>query len=258
MFAQEEAKTDDEILFEGAIDQFEEEYYSGAAEKFEAFLSKFPKSHLIGRAHYNLALTHLRLRNYYTAKKIFHQVLEKPYNEQDENSLMEPYTLYKHHSCRMLAEIALNEKDYEAAEKYIRMFDKVYPYQHFCGNEWSAYNMYKAMMLCKAYEGQGETRKAMQVLLPYIFSDALASNQEILRKLSHLLETNFTAEQNRQEFARAMASLEVKENKREPRASIELFGVKIVVEDYFYDRQSHAKEYFHKKVMEHELFKRFL
>ena len=258
IFAQEEPKTEDEIFFERGIEHFEQQYYIGAAEEFEAFLTKFPKSPLLGRAHYNLALSHFRLRNYQTAKKVFHQILDQPYNEQDENDIMEPYTLYKHHSCRKLAEIALQEMDYNAAEKYIRMFDKEYPYQHFCGNEWSAYAMYKAVMQGKVYQGKGETKKAMQVLLPYIFSDALASNQEVLRELSHLLETAFTKEQNQQEFTRALASLEVKENKKEPRATIELYGVKVEVEDYFFDTKTDAKEYFQKKVKEHELFQKFL
>ena len=258
IFAQDEPQTADEVFFETAVQQFEEEYYAGAAEEFDAFLMKFPKSPLLGRAHYNLALSHFQLANYQTAKKLFLQILDQPYNEQDENSLMEPYTLYKHHSCRTLAEIALKEKDYNTAEKYIRMFDKEYPYQHFCGNEWSAYDMYKAVMECKVYEGKGETKKAMQALLPYIFSDALASNEEVVRKLLHLLEANFTEEQNRQEFARALASLEVKEKKKDPRAIIELYGVKVPVIDYFYDSKTSPREHFQQKVKEHELFQKFL
>jgi tetratricopeptide (TPR) repeat protein len=258
VIAQGEPETEDQIFFERAVERFEEQYYIGAAEDFEAFLTKFPKSPLLGRAHYNLALTHFRLRNYYTAKKLFHQILDQPYNEQDENDIMEPYTLYKHHSCRKLAEIALQEKDYNAAEKYIRMFDKEYPYQHFCGNEWSAYDMYKAVMMAKAHQGKSEIKKAMQVLLPYIFSDALASNQEVLRELSHLLEEAFTKEQNREEFARALASLQVKENKKETRATIELYGVKVEVEDYSFDTKTNTKEYFQQKLTEHELFKKFL
>jgi tetratricopeptide (TPR) repeat protein len=258
IFAQAQPRTEDEIAFEKAVGHFEEQYYSGAAEEFEAFLVKFPNSPLLGRAHYNLALTHFNLGNYYTAKKLFHQILDQPYNEQDENSLMEPYTLYKHHSCRQLAEIALIEKDFNAAERYIRMFDKEYPYQHFCGNEWSAYRMYKAVMQGKVHQGKGETKKAMQILLPYIFSDALASNEEVLRELSHLLEAQFTYEQNQQEFSRALATLEVKENKKNRKATIELYGVKVDVEDYFLDATTDAKVYFENKLREHELFRKFL
>jgi tetratricopeptide (TPR) repeat protein len=258
IFAQEEPKTEDEIFFEKAVTHFEEQYYTGAAEGFEAFLVKFPNSPLLARAHYNLALTHFNIGNYYTAKKVFHQILDQPYNEQDENSLMEPYTLYKHHSCRQLAEIALVEKDYKAAERYIRMFDKEYPYQHFCGNEWAAYDMYKAVMQGKVYQGKGEPMKAMQVLLPYIFSDGLASNQEVLRELLRLIETLFTKEQNQQEFSRALASLEVKENKKNRKATIELYGVKVNVEDYSFDAMTDAREYFQQRVKEHELFQRFL
>lgn len=255
----DEPQTEDEILFEQAVQHFADTDYTRAAEEFETFISKFPKSPLLGRAHYNLGLTHFRLLNYITAEKVFRQILDEPYNERDENDIMEPYTLYKHHSCRMLAEISLAVEDYKKAERYIYMFDKVYPYQHFCGNEWSAYDMYKAVMLAKAYEGQGETKKAMEELLPYIFSNALASNEEVLRELSHLLEAIYTKEENREEFTRALASLEVKETKKQTRAFIQLYGVKVEVEDYFYDMETNgSKDYYHGKLKEHELFKRFL
>jgi tetratricopeptide (TPR) repeat protein len=258
VIAQAEEKTEDQIFFENAVGNFERQHYVGAAEEFEAFLTKFPTSPLRGRAHFNLGLTHFSLRNYYTAKKVFHQILDQPYNERDENGIMEPYTLYKHHSCRMLAEIALQEKDFRTAEKYIHMFDKKYPYQHFCGNEWSAYDMYKAVMLAKVLQGKGEAKKATGVLLPYIFSDALASNEEVLRELSHLLEEHFTQEQNQQEFTRALASLQLNEKKKRPSATIELYGVKVEVEDYSYDTKTNAREYFLQKLKEHELFKKYL
>ncbi|HEX6225258.1 MAG TPA: hypothetical protein VFZ52_12645 [Chryseolinea sp.] len=256
--AQVEPKTEDQNFFENAVDDFENEYYIGAAEKFEAFLTKFPKSPLVPRAHFNLGLTHSELRNYITAKRIFHQILDQPYNEQDENNVMEPYALYKHNSCRQLAAIALVEKDYMAAAKYIRMFDEEYPYQHFCGNEWSAYYMYKATMLAKVYKGRGELKKALTVLLPFIFSDELASNEEVLRELSHLLDEHYTKDQIREDFTRALTTLEVREKKKQRNATMKLYGVKVILEDYYNDPTIDAREYFQQKIREHELFRKFL
>lgn len=257
--AQDTTQTQDQILFDHAVQYFADGHYTRAAEEFETFLSKFPTSPLLGRAHYNLGLTHYRLLNYITAKKVFLQILDQPYNEQDKNDIMEPYTLYKHHSCRMLTEIALVEKDYRAAEKYIRMFDEEYPYQHFCGNEWAAYDMYKAVMLAKAFEGQGETKKALGSLLPYIFSNALASNEEVLRLLTDILEAHYSQEQNQQAFAKALATLEIKETKKSTRAFINLYDVKIEVNDYNYETKNNSsKEYYEHSLREHELFKRFL
>src|SRR5262245_45014135 len=121
--------------FEKAYAYFDDGDLSGAILEFRKFMEEYPQSHMVPRAHYNVAYISYQLKDYGTAKMIFREILTKPYKEHDSNNLMEPYTLYKHRSSRHLAEIAILEKDYELAEEYIEMFDKKYPYEHFCGNE---------------------------------------------------------------------------------------------------------------------------
>ena len=257
---QQESLTADQVLFDQAVQRFEGEDYAGAAQDFQQFMTRFPQSQLLGRAHYNLALTYDRMKDFETSKKLFLEILEQPYNERDENGLMEPYTLYKHHSCRHLAAMALKEDDYKSAERYIHLFDKKYPYQHFCGNEWSAYDMYKAVMKARVYEGTNRVGKAMEELLPYIFADALASNDDVLDELAGILERNYMRDAIQQEFKRALASLEVKETKKNTSVTILLYGVTIDVQDFFVDpaADGSGKEHYQKIVEENALFKKFL
>ena len=257
---QQEPLTADQVLFDQAVRRFEDEDYAGAAEDFRQFMTRFPQSQLLARSHYNLALTYDRMNDFETSKKLFLEILEQPYNERDENGLMEPYTQYKHHSCRHLAAIALRENDYKSAEKYIHLFDKKYPYQHFCGNEWSAYDMFKAVMKARVYEGTDEVRKAMEELLPFIFSDALASNDDVLDELSGILERNYTRDSIQQEFKSALMSLEVKETKKNTSVTILLYGVTIQVQDFFFEQAADVsgKEHYQKIVEENALFKKFL
>ena len=251
---------EEKIVFEYAVDLFQNAKHQEAADSFKKFMADFPKSRLKGRAHFNLALSFRALGDTARAKATFHEILEMNYNEKDENSLMEPYTLYKHHSCRMLALIALNEHDYTAAERYIEMFDKKFPYQHFCGNEWAAYNMFKAVMLARVYTGTNRFEKALQALVPYTFSDALASNQEVLEELEVILRREYTKPEIKAELLNAIESLQVTQKKNRTVATITLFKTNVEVEDYAFEKESKesALEHYKKVVMSNEFFKKYL
>ena len=258
---EEKPLTPDQAMFEKGITYYEEGHASSAASEFRKLMVEYPASPLVGRAHYNVGYISFQLKDYEMAKLVLNEILTKPYNERDSNDLMEPYTLYKHHTCRLLAEIALEEKDYTAAEKYIHLFDKVYPYQHF--NEWAAYDMYLAVMKARMYEGKNQSRKAMEELLPHVFNNVLASNQRVLDEIIELLEKNYTAEAIREEFTQSLASLTFKKSKRRSQATIVLYGVTVPIEDYFMDmeedgRQLSESERYREVVKENVLFKRFL
>src|SRR5690349_4844456 len=99
-------------------------------------MKEYPQSPAKDDAHFNIGYIQFNLRQYKEAASTFHEILNMSYNELADNSLMEPYKLYKHNSARYLAEISLEVKEWKDAERYIHMYDKEYPYQHFCGNEW--------------------------------------------------------------------------------------------------------------------------
>jgi len=253
-----EKERPDQVAFDEAFELYED----GACEKamlaFSDFMERFPRSPLRPRAHYNVG--HICMKLHYNAKAaaVFKEILNQDYNETDENTLMEPYALYKHHSCRNLAEIYLEEKDFAQAESYITMFDKVYPYQHFCGNEWAAYDIYKATMYAKLYEGKGDYKKAVRTLIPLIFENGLASNRELMKDLIDLLHAHYTNDDVRAELQHALSTLTVKNKKRGDVASITLYGEKVDVFSFAFEEQPVDVEGYRKFVMRNGLFEEFL
>ena len=251
---------EEEIVFNYAVDLLANEKYQDAADCFAKFLADFPDSPLKGRAHFNLALSFKGLGDLTRAKAEFVEILDMPYNERDENSLMEPYTLYKHHTCRMLAAIALNEQDYQEAERYITMFDKKFPYQHFCGNEWAAYDMFKAVMLARVYAATNRSQKALETLAPYTFSNGLASNHQVLEELETIVRREFTKAEIKAELIHALESLQVKQRKGETIATVKLLNVSVEVEDYSEpsDPNEPPTEHYKRIVTSNQLFKKYI
>ena len=239
---------------------YNDKHEDEALRAFGEFMSKYPNSPLLAQAHYNIGYLHFERRNYEAATKVFKQILDSDYNERDPNSLMEPYMLYKHNSCRLLAEMSLDQKNYTAAEEYIEMFEHKYPYQHFCGNELSANAIYTATMKARAYDGQGQNLKAIQELVPFVFDDALASNEHLLQMLNTMLRQNYSIDQLREEFTRAVNSCAVKKTKRNIEATLILFGKKVEM-SFYYDRDENAKrdvEFYKEEARKNSLFKKFL
>lgn len=248
---------EEEILFEYAVDLYQSEEYQEAADSFDSFLRNFPYSPLKGRAHFNLGLCFKSLGDIARAKATFREILEMPYNEKDGNSLMEPYALYKHHSCRILAIVALDEQNYKEAQHYIRLFDKKFPYRHFCGNEWAAYNMFKAVMTARAHAGMNRPQEAIETLVPYTFSSALASNEEVLEALETILSKTFTKEDIKAELLRGIESIKVKQRGDRTKGEITLFNVSVEIENYEVSDEP-TLEHYRRTVKLNRLFKKYL
>ncbi|MEQ1588328.1 MAG: tetratricopeptide repeat protein [Cyclobacteriaceae bacterium] len=251
--------TKDQLAFEYALSLYEDERFEECTLAFYEFMAAFPNSPLRGRAHYNLGLIQFQRQHWDAAAAAFKEILAADYNELDANSLMEPYALYKHQSCRLLAEIRLEQKDYKAAEEYIRLFEDVYPYQHFCGNELTAYAIYLATMKAHVYEGQQKIEKAIRTLVPFVFDNALASNTELLDLLINILYRHYGADEIRHELNTALATIDVKKGKRGG-ATMMLYGEKVDMNSYYFeeDDQRHDLAYYQARAKETILFTRFL
>lgn len=258
--AQEEPTTAEDSLFARGIAFYENEEYGKAAESFHQFLDTYRTSAQRGRAHFNLALSYAAEKDYVNAKKYFLEILDQPYNEQDENNLMEPYALYKHHACRQLAFIALEEKNYLQAGLFIRWFDEKFPYQHFCGNEWAAYDMFKAVMDAKVLAGTGHVHEGIEKLVPFIFDNGLASNEGVLDELIELFEQLPSADVKKA-FNDAAASLVIEKKRKDVNAYVTLFGIKVNVASYYFEDDSthkNDKDYYASQLRNHRLFRMYL
>lgn len=252
------------------FDELMETYYDGdfmtAYLGLGQFIDKYPNSDLVPRATFNQAFLLRELGKDNEAKMILKRILNSEYNEYDSyGGIMEQYALYKNRSAKHLAEIALFEKEYEKASKYIYLFDQVYPYKHFCGNELSADEIYTQTMYAKMYHGKGKTTKAIKKLLPHMFFNGLAGNQEVLDLLNEYLPMVFSRDEIKSLLQESIESFKVKKNGN---AQFTILDVKIPLDSYYlYDIQgsdwSNANENFDKKALvklmeNHEVWSNYL
>ncbi|MFA0964885.1 tol-pal system YbgF family protein [Roseivirga sp. BDSF3-8] len=221
----------DEAAFELAMEFYHDESYKVALDMFSEFMDDFPESDLLARADYNRAMLLLYNGRHEEAIPVFKEILVSGYNEHDETGgIMEQYALYKHHSATHLALVYLEREEWDSAATYIRMFDEVYPYQHFCGNELTADAIFTSLCYARLYRGQGQPEKAIKELLPHIFDSGLADHSEVQDMLIELLDETYTGEEATGIMEKAVNSVKVKKNQVQMR----LFGEKITLNRYWY------------------------
>lgn len=261
-------KTDDQKLFDKATGYYYDDNYDSALLVFHKFIETYPNSDLKGRAHYNLGYINFQKENYDEAKQIFLNILQQKYNEHDPNGLMEQYTLYKHKSCEHLAEIYLKESNYTEALRYTKLFDKKYPYKHFCGNELRAYDIYRARCYARVFEGQKTYAKAIRTLLPYLFNDGLASNAPLLEDLTRIVDRIYTKDYLNPELNKAISGFKIKKTKHKEYGLITIFGTKVKVyydalfelgnPDFEANSKLDENALYHKAILTNAFFKQYL
>jgi hypothetical protein len=233
---QRKEQREDQKLFDKAFELYEDEELDSALIVFRQFRTKYPNSDLIPRVHYNIGYILKEQGEIEEAKVIFKEIVKSKYNEKEPggHGLMgSQYALYKHFSCEQLADIYIHESDFIEAEKYVRLFDKKYPYEHFCGNELTAYQIFKARSYAKVYDGQGKVDKAINQLIPHIFYTGLANNDALIKDMISLLDKRYNKEEIRTELSKSISTLTLRYSmKRGESGSIELFKKKTHVYEY--------------------------
>jgi tetratricopeptide (TPR) repeat protein len=201
------------VLFSKAAAYYEMEKYDSAFLLFAKIYTKGRGSKsLLAKAHYNLANIYLVLKDTVNAKKMFESILYEDYNEMDYGGfgsglMAEPYSLYKNNSCKVLANIYLAEKNYSKALKFVTLFDKEYPYRHFCGNEYSANEIYTAYMYAKCYVGLNDRNRAVSILLPHCLDNGLASNNYLVELATKLIKDVYTSYEIKKEIDNSIKTL---------------------------------------------------
>lgn len=268
---QKKEQTEEQKLFDKAFELHEDEELDSALIVFRQFRTQYPNSELSPRVHYNIGYILNEQGKKDEAKTVFKEVLASNYNEKDPGGrgLMGPqYALYKHFSCEQLADIYITEKNYVEAEKYVRLFDKKYPYEHFCGNELTAYQIFKSRSYAKVYDGQGKTDEAIKQLIPHIFYTGLADDDELIKDLILLLDKRYKTDDIKSELIKSISTLKIIDSKKRGEiATIELYGLKINVNEYaLYDLNNpdfemneklEGQEKYLKAIRTNELFKQY-
>ena len=96
--------------------------------------------------------------------------------------------------------------------------------------------------------------------MPYTFSNALASNEEVLEELEATVRRELTKDEIKAELIRAIESLQVTQANDRTTAAMMLFNVKVEVEDFYMDKEANESdlEHYRRIVRSNEFFKKYL
>lgn len=223
-------KLEERIEYKILFDQ-KDEILERALEYFEKVIDEYPESKLAFRAMTNAALIATELYYSDTAINYYKKIINSNASDKEKggigNGLMaEPYALYKNRACKNLAEIYLTESNYKESIRYIDLIKK-YPYQHFCGNEYAANEIYLATLYSKNYLGLNNSKKALEYSLPHALNIGLADNSEIFGIALSILESNYTKEELDSEIEKSIRSIKLKTRKGNTYGVTTFLGVKI-------------------------------
>jgi tetratricopeptide (TPR) repeat protein len=248
-----------EVLFIKAEEYYNNQQLDSALNVYKEITVKYPKHKLYPRAFYNVGYTAWQLDKYDLAIEVFKKILRSNFDDNEkgpgEGLMSEPYAIYKHRSCIILYEIYFARLEYSTALKYLRMADKQYPYQHFCGNEYAANDIYMANQFSKLYDAMGQ--------IDY----GLASNQVILTQMELVLSKKYGAVKIKEELLAAQERITLKQENNYEYGYVTLFDVEVPLPEDLWPLPHNIKvdDYFNLSTIERykvnyinsEFYKRF-
>jgi tetratricopeptide (TPR) repeat protein len=175
--------------FEEASKYIDDNKLEEARISYQYIVDNCPKNELYPKAFYNVGYIYFIQKNYNKAIPIFKAILESDFNEKENlggGIMADPYTNYKNRASRILSDIYYEQQLFDTALYYHALSDKVYPYLHFCGNEYASNDVYTALRYADIYQKLNQPEKAIEKLLPTVFI-TLADNSEVIEKLKILL-----------------------------------------------------------------------
>ncbi len=203
--------------FEEASRMHEQKNYDSALYLYAAIYNKgIGSTELIAKSYYNIGVIYLDRGNTEAAKAVFEDLLTEDFNEMDHGGtgsgiMAEPYAIYKNRSCRILAHLSIEAKDFKRALMYTEKADKEYPYRHFCGNEYAANDIYMAMMYATCYAGLGDKDRAINTLFPHYMENGFANNTELVDQLCKLLKEKYSKDEISRQVELAITGIYTKE-----------------------------------------------
>jgi tetratricopeptide (TPR) repeat protein len=168
---------------------FEAKKYESAVASFRHIVQNNPRNELFPRAVYNIGYCYFLANRSDSATSVFKVILKSNFNERDKSGggiMDDPYANYRHRASELLSEIYYRRKMYDTALYYFAISDTVYPYLHFCGNEYAANDVRTALWYSTLYQKLGFKDQAIQSLLPAVFI-SLADNAKVISELKALL-----------------------------------------------------------------------
>lgn len=184
---------------------------------YNQLIDSFPKSKLVYRALNNKGFIEVELNDLDEAKQTYLSILNSPADDKERGGIGsgimgEPYANYKNRAAKQLAEIAIRQKNYQEAIGYLEQTKK-HQYQHFCGNEYAADEIYTVTTYAKCYNGLQQTEKAYEMLLPYILENGLADNSELVDFTISILLEKYKKEELKAKFEQAFQNAVIEKGK---------------------------------------------
>ncbi|OFY83544.1 MAG: hypothetical protein A3F72_13045 [Bacteroidetes bacterium RIFCSPLOWO2_12_FULL_35_15] len=164
--------------------------YKNALTSFKYIVKHYPKNTLFPKAFYNTGYLYFMDNQYDSSIVVFKSILTSNFNEKENAGggiMDDPYTNYRHRASEILSDIYYNKKMYDTALHYFALSDTLYPYLHFCGNEYAANDIHTALTYSDLYHKLDNKDKAIECLLPAVFV-TLANNSKIISELKTLLK----------------------------------------------------------------------
>ena len=121
----------------------------------------------------------------------------------------EPYVHLQHWACLDLYEIFKSDNKLDSALNYLKLADKEYFFNYYCGNGNDMKDIQIALLYRDIYLAKGDTIAAVNQLTKVIFKYE-SGYQEVRKSLKELLTSMYPSEQLKSEIAQAIESLEKK------------------------------------------------
>lgn len=183
--------------FAEAIAFMQEDQTPKAIDAFQYIVDNYSRNELYSRAYYNLGYSFFVVAEYDRAKDIFGVILQSQFDEKEAlggGLMSDPYANYRHRAADLLYQIYYETRDYDSSLYYLALSDTVYPYLHFCGNEYAAQDVQLSLRYADLHEKLGDPESAEAALLQSVFV-TLADNSQVLAKLERRYATLADKEQ---------------------------------------------------------------
>lgn len=209
-----------------------------AQDYYDELIKEYPKSKLLFRALNNDAYIDLALGDKEAARNKFKKILDSDARDKEAGGIgsgimAEPYANYKNRAAKAVAMIYFEENNYKEAITYLDLTRK-YPYQHFCGNEYAADEIYMALNYAKCYIGLRDTTKAMRYLLPNVFNYGLTNNEELVNLTYQTLLAQYGKDSLENMFNSAVAhyKIEPETKGRDAKVYLVFLGTEMEIPSY--------------------------
>jgi hypothetical protein len=172
--------------------EIKESILDEALKYYQELADSFPRSPFFNKALINQARIKLELEDTVEAEKSLQLVLGPKVSDKEKKKIpqepvIDPNSIYKNEAARIMAEIALANREYQRALGFLEERKKYPRTGTYCGFDSDAART--TQLYAKCYMGLKKYLKVSEVLLPNLFSDEMDSvGEELLYEA--LLKTN--------------------------------------------------------------------